>query len=371
MDDISRLATDFKEFCWKHRTKIGVGAICIAGGAALYYYYGGDDNQSTSSQVTRAVSVPNGSKDKLKDSKKEPEVESERTRMLLAVNELYGFSLVYFLPNIRSRVRTLVDVSHAIRKLKDLKNDTSEEARDLKVTMWDEINLSAFSSLVATVYSLAAVSILLRVQMHILVRDASRMGDQEQPEEDIFYELMEGSYRHLFGAGLEALTDRVKCVVSAKLREGDWNVESRMSVEFEELNELLSLMRSGMEGDGEGLHSVLETLFALPHTLTQTLTAEGLEVAGLNVKPGGDDGDSILEHTENEDALATRGEAEAEGAEGEESKRAVEKEEEKEGVAVAGVEAQEGGIREKPPTGVLKGLLEQVRRTSICCCCCC
>ena len=55
--------------------------------------------------------------------------------MHLAANELYRFSIFCFLPKFRSRVRVLVDVSHAIQKPKELNNDLSEEA-------WDELNLS-------------------------------------------------------------------------------------------------------------------------------------------------------------------------------------------------------------------------------------
>lgn len=301
----------------------------------MYYYYNGEDNSSQAESSGATVSNVRINTKLSKDSKKEPEAEVERTRMLLAVNELYGFSLVYFLPNIRSRVRTLVDVSHAIRKLKELKNDSSEEARDLKVTMWDEINLSAFSSLVVTVYSLAAVSILLRVQMHILVRDASRMGDQEQPEEDIFYELMEGSYKHLFGEGMEALATRVKALVGAKLREGDWNVESRMSVEFEEVNELLALMRTGMEGDGEGLSSLVDSLF-FPRQSEGEIQAESQQTSHEQ----GVQGEGNVEEGKGVDKAGT----------GEE--RTCGDEEEK------GEAAQQQAPAKQE--GVLKGLLEQV-----------
>ena len=260
MEDLSRYASNFKEFCWKHRTKIGIGALLVAGGAAYYYYYGKEESSSSTASTEsspRKSATPRGGE----SQHSSPPIDSERTRMLLAVHELYGFSLIYFLPNIRSRVRVLVDVSHAIQKLKELKNDMSEEARDIKVTLWDEINLSAFSALITTIYSLAGASTLLRVQMHILVRDASRLGEHDQPEEDIFYELMEGTYRHLFGPGMEALSARVKDVVGSRLREGDWNVESRMSVDFEEVDELMDLLRLSMEGcEGEGLGPLLEEL---------------------------------------------------------------------------------------------------------------
>ena len=95
---------------------------------------------------------------------------------------------------------------------------------------------------------------LLRVQTHILVRDVRRMGDQDQPEEDIFVGLLESTYSHLLGAGVSGLATHVKEVMGARLQKGDWNVESRMNVEFEEVEEFWGLLLVGMEG-AEGMGS--------------------------------------------------------------------------------------------------------------------
>jgi hypothetical protein len=182
-----------KKFCWKHRMKIGLGAVAVAGGVALYYYLNHQeeshpDNQSREGQrPTSDLPSPSSGEEEMKSPSKDfqsrrspPESDSEREnldeqRLLVAVNELYGFSLVYFLPNVRSRLKDLIDVSETIQRLKDLKNDHSDESRDMKVSLWNNIKISSFTTLLATVYAISAVSVLLHVQMHILVRDTVKI----------------------------------------------------------------------------------------------------------------------------------------------------------------------------------------------------
>jgi hypothetical protein len=191
-----------KKFCWKHRMKIGLGAVALAGGVALYYYLNqGDEEQKppSSSSFTdeqRTTALPASSSsgeeemkvsstdlDQRRSSQSQPPSPNQErenrdeARLIVAVNELYGFSLIYFLPNVRSRLKDLIDVSETIARLKDLKNDHSDESRDMKVSLWNNIKISSFTTLLATVYGITVVSVLLHVQMHILVRDTIKISN--------------------------------------------------------------------------------------------------------------------------------------------------------------------------------------------------
>lgn len=245
MNSFSGIVEDVKQFCWKHRAKIGVGAVCIAGGAAVYYYYTHKETLTDNSEEEQERS---------KDAEG-AKIDAEGTRMLVAVNELYGFAIIYFTPTIRGRVKEVIDVSETIRRLKELKSDHSEESRDEKVTLWDDIKLSAFSSLLTTVYSLSTASVLLRVQMHILVRDAARVGESDQPEEDIFKALLEGTYETFFGPGMERLANLAKTAVESTVSE--WSVESKLSVDFEEVCDALRAMRGRLEEDQQNIVNIL------------------------------------------------------------------------------------------------------------------
>jgi hypothetical protein len=206
MEGICELGSNVKKFCWKHRMKIGFGALAVAGGVALYYYLkenetegstGSDDLESGNEEKRKlsgdqATSYEESKGDhEKKRSEMKPSAESSPSeelkgdgegkegdeRLRKAVNELYGFSVVYFLPNVRLRLKEIIDVSETIKRLKELKNDHSDESRDMKVSLWNQIKITSFTSLIATIYSMSAVSILLQVQMNILVRDTIKISN--------------------------------------------------------------------------------------------------------------------------------------------------------------------------------------------------
>jgi hypothetical protein len=284
MEGICELGSNVKKFCWKHRTKIGLGALAIAGGVALYYYL--QENETTPGEAGDPGNSEIGSDGKTKSNGDEVISHEERKvslessqsdelkgdceedgRLRKAVNELYGFSVIYFLPNVRLRLKEIIDVSETIKRLKELKNDHSDESRDLKVSLWNQIKITSFTSLIATIYSMSAVSILLQVQMNILVRDTIKISNsgilfshshstpllsstghcENNQEEDIFRALLEGSYTVFFGNGLERLVNYVKEVVI--LHVAEWTVESQLNVEYYDVIETIGTIRKDLEGD--------------------------------------------------------------------------------------------------------------------------
>ena len=92
-------------------------------GAAYYYY--NDDNDDNSSSCSDESDNEEDSKEKTASKCPNPKDIQRRTNELVAVNELFDFSLIYFLPTIKQKVKDVVDVSETVRRLKELmKNDS-------------------------------------------------------------------------------------------------------------------------------------------------------------------------------------------------------------------------------------------------------
>lgn len=97
---------------------VGVGAVL---GAAYYYYdddteHGStveddDDEEEEQEEETDRENTSNG-----------PDLVAiqQRTNEIIAVNDLFDFSLIYFLPTIKQKVKEVVDVTDTVRKLKEL-----------------------------------------------------------------------------------------------------------------------------------------------------------------------------------------------------------------------------------------------------------
>ena len=87
-------------------------------GAAYYYY----DNEI---EEESALSIDDESDDEeYKEMHQtvgpDPAAIQQRTNELIAVNDLFDFSLIYFLPTIKQKVKEVVDVTDTVKKLKEL-----------------------------------------------------------------------------------------------------------------------------------------------------------------------------------------------------------------------------------------------------------
>jgi hypothetical protein len=103
-------------------------------GAAYYYYDDGDNETETengleddekedgSSEAGKEESTPAGRGTDPVGRGTDPAAVQKRTNEIIAVNDLFDFSLVYFLPTIRQKVKEEVDVTETIQKLKSLMN---------------------------------------------------------------------------------------------------------------------------------------------------------------------------------------------------------------------------------------------------------
>jgi hypothetical protein len=93
---------------------VGIGAVL---GAAYYYYDDAADEGDTESNNDEDSSKE---EDTTACTGPDPAAIQKRTNELIAVNDLFDFSLVYFLPTIKQKVKEVVDVTDTVKKLKEL-----------------------------------------------------------------------------------------------------------------------------------------------------------------------------------------------------------------------------------------------------------
>lgn len=95
---------------------------------AAYYYYDDGDNETETENGLEDDEKEDGSSEAGKEESTsvgrgtDPAAVQKRTNEIIAVNDLFDFSLVYFLPTIRQKVKEEVDVTETIQKLKSLMN---------------------------------------------------------------------------------------------------------------------------------------------------------------------------------------------------------------------------------------------------------
>jgi hypothetical protein len=273
-DRASTACRDAGDFLWRHRRKVMVGGVVCAAGLVAYSLYTSSrpkNEEEREAQPVRAASTPSVMKP------------ANQPRMLRRLRKQYEIALRQFLPTLRIRILEVVDVSSAIKRIKELRSSSTENedsARQIEEILWDDIKESSFTLLYVTAYMVSAICVLLRVQLHILgrslhdsmerthsasPRDIETGGsfastsagnhannynlDDDEPfgDDDTCRLLIEGTYKHLFGAGLQAFADLVKQAVSQSF--AGWNVRDKLTVEYSELVYAMSQVRRYIEGD--------------------------------------------------------------------------------------------------------------------------
>ena len=140
-----------------------------------------------------------------------------------------------------------------------------------KSALWREIQLSAFNSMLTTAYAVSGASLLLMVQMHLLVRtshasnSASSAHHPHSPQDHsgIFRELMEETFGPFFASGIQSLSQMNNSVIEEVFGEVEWTVEETLSVQFEDLREVMLLMKERVERGKEGTKTQTKELLSL------------------------------------------------------------------------------------------------------------
>jgi hypothetical protein len=154
---------------------------------------------------------------------------------------------------LRKRLFAQANVDEAILQLK-----SSALTKEEKLEKWDEVKILALTRLFAGIYAFVIMSLVLKIQLHILGRYAYRRkaaknaDDEEEEGNDLGTEMQEqfapflsATVEYMLGDGLEKLVAHVKNTVeNATL---DWSVQNRLNVSVDELEELLTDIREDAE----------------------------------------------------------------------------------------------------------------------------
>ena len=161
----------------------------------------------------------------------------------------------------------------------------------METKLWEDIKIGSFTQLFVTAYALAAICVLLRVQMHILARSSdsftniqsetitmsenqnlrthdfdddgsalnpgngSQMPSQKQSNDAALKQLIDGTYKHIFSTGLRTLSSIVRQQVSSDFKE--WKVKEKAVVEYGELVQVLASIRRAIESDVANLIKIM------------------------------------------------------------------------------------------------------------------
>jgi hypothetical protein len=189
-----------------------------------------------------------------------------KARLLLRIRKQFDLSIRVFLPTLRKTIFDLIDITQPVRQIKALRSSSpsSENQIDMEAQLWDQVKISSFTMLFLSTYVLCGLTTVLKVQLHVLARAILRgegpalesLGSTPENAEEaaifsrdsaLLRKLIDGTFRHMFGAGLQRLADLIRSRLQVLLR--DWVVKDRMKVEFEDILQLINSIRCDFEND--------------------------------------------------------------------------------------------------------------------------
>ena len=247
-------------FVNRNRNKLLVASV-VAIGVTLYLNYNGEtvededkhDPQLETVQRLRLANETNSMK------------AANRTKLLFKIRRQFDTSVNQFIPTLRVKIVEVIDINGTVRHIKELRAKATTNKEELETRLWTEIKDSSFAMLIVTSYMLSAVCVLLRIQLHILARSLQKsynnnqlfpQDDDIQLNSDTFRGLIEGTYKHLYGNGLKLFSDMIKTQISLVLK--NWTVKDKLHVSYDELLEVISIIRRNIEND---LSLVIKTIF--------------------------------------------------------------------------------------------------------------
>lgn len=156
-----------------------------------------------------------------------------------------------------------------IRELRSLSTSNQQveihDESDLESKLWDDIKIGSFTQLFVTIYMVSAICVLLFVQMHMLAKTSEAFvkvtNDEEfdkhseEADSQIFRDIIEGTFKHIFGTGLRTLASIIRQQVTTDLR--DWTIKDKTSVEYVEFVHTMNNIRRSIESDLTNLIRVL------------------------------------------------------------------------------------------------------------------
>lgn len=277
-------------FLYRHKNKLAVAAI-VAIGTAIYYSYSSNNSHNSINDFDdidedeyeyepnqrRQRAVRNiASRHVVQDSAIKSGM---RSKYMLRIRKQFDSYAKQFLPTLRIKIKEVVDVSSAIRKIKELRNSPDGHGQE-EIMLWEEIKVHSFTMLFVTSYMISAMVVLLRIQLHILARQLRQLNLESNRNilstplpssstlhndelsgldnalgAEMFTQLIEGTYQQLFNTGLISLSKLVKQRIANLL--SDWTISKKLKVEYDELLETMLTVRRSLEDNIAELISMI------------------------------------------------------------------------------------------------------------------
>jgi len=280
-------------YLYRHKNKLAIAAAVAIGTAVYYHYYSNNSNSINNindineendededeyeyNQHTnhRQRAIRNiSSRNVVHDSA----MKGMRSKYMLRIRKQFDSYAKQFLPTLRIKIKEVVDVSSAIRKIKELRNSPEGHGQE-EIMLWEEIKVHSFTMLFVTSYMISAMVVLLRIQLHILARQLRQLNLESNRNgssllstplpsssssssssvhhdelngldntlgAEMFTQLIEGTYQQLFNTGLISLAKLVKQRIANILSE--WTISKKLKVEYDELLETMLTVRRSLE----------------------------------------------------------------------------------------------------------------------------
>ena len=244
-----------REFFWNHRGKVVITSAIAITSIAYYFLVPPPPSQRLTEEDPGEMYFEfdreeTGDRDRA--SQKIALKKGVRSRLLLRVRRHFDFAGKHFFPTLRVKIIEVVDISNAIQQIKQIRGGGRADmtSKSTEANLWEQIKISSFIMLFASAYSVSIVAIILRVQLHILARNATFYNEDEgntSPSEQELKFLIDSTFKYVFGEGLKNLTDTLRTKISSALV--DWTVREKISVKFVEFVDIVSYIRKSIEKD--------------------------------------------------------------------------------------------------------------------------
>jgi len=120
------VAESVGHFAWKNRGKLTIAAA-VGIGVAVYYSYN-SSSSSSSSKDRRLNSASNQNEALLESLGSSSSSSREKSRLLYRARKQFDLVCLQFLSTLRGRIIDVVDISSAIRQIKELRASVSTSA---------------------------------------------------------------------------------------------------------------------------------------------------------------------------------------------------------------------------------------------------
>ena len=166
------------------------------------------------------------------DEEKRLSPAKKRAKILLSVRKQFDNYAKHFLPTLKLKIAEVVDISNAVRKIKEIRANTqSSDTQDVEARLWDEIKVSSLTVLFITVYMESIVCALLRIQLHVVAAYTLEMAgsgavDVDEIGVNLLEKLITSTYTKIYDVGLKNLTQIVREGVAREMQ--DWVVREKM-----------------------------------------------------------------------------------------------------------------------------------------------